>query len=330
MSTPSPTPSPSTPKTPHTFSPFRSNSSNKGSSTTPTPSTNSNGGSNPPTLLLSRSNETTYHRRLRGLLQEFFRSSQSWEQVVSFEGIKWATEVREAWTQVESLHSSSKASQGRQIGSEGSSPRVRRSKFSSEDTSSVKEVATRSVVERNVIDPFLGPGGQKERMLAESLARIERAEEGLDEVESRLNRHLNKMTSTSESVNSLLLEAAKSKGPEFCFLQPMWGTWPMDRFVSTLSRITSQYVVSTRYLEDLIPCLCSSKPTSSIQLKIHLRGQPTPSGASGGGGKTKADDLRRLAFEEWVRLPFLELKGNNSRRWFEQVCEVEVGRWSER
>lgn len=51
-------------------------------------------------FLLPRVYEQTYHRRLRGLLQDFMREATGWEEEHTLDGLRWATEAAQAWDDI--------------------------------------------------------------------------------------------------------------------------------------------------------------------------------------------------------------------------------------
>ncbi|WFC98310.1 hypothetical protein MYAM1_001036 [Malassezia yamatoensis] len=57
-------------------------------------------------FLLPRSGEQTYHRRLRSLLQEFLKEAVAWEETHTLDGIRWASEAKQIWEEVDGLRRS--------------------------------------------------------------------------------------------------------------------------------------------------------------------------------------------------------------------------------
>lgn len=51
-------------------------------------------------FLLPRTLEGTHHRKLRVLLQEFLKEATAWEEEHTLDGIRWASEMAQAWDDV--------------------------------------------------------------------------------------------------------------------------------------------------------------------------------------------------------------------------------------
>ncbi|KAN0064885.1 hypothetical protein ACQY0O_001942 [Thecaphora frezii] len=264
--------------------------------------------------LLPREQETTYHRKLRILLQQYTAQAEAWEEVVTYDALKWAKQALDAWEDLESAKS---------LGARSASaaPRARQWK------------GTTALDSQPLHDPITGPGGLRERRMADALLLIEKAEAGLNDVLARLEKHLAKITQTSDAVAALLPEAAKARGLEFAFSEAMWGTWPLERFVSQVTRLTPSYVVSTSHLALLVPILLRPKvtpPSSSSAPNRISKATFTRDDDESKDGKAKDPNAhRRKAFEEWIALPHLETKGRGSIAWLESVCQVEVARYQD-
>lgn len=52
-------------------------------------------------FLLPRAAEQTHHRRLRALLQDFLKEAIEWEEAHTLDGIKWASEAKQIWEEIE-------------------------------------------------------------------------------------------------------------------------------------------------------------------------------------------------------------------------------------
>ncbi|EPQ30519.1 uncharacterized protein PFL1_02045 [Pseudozyma flocculosa PF-1] len=264
--------------------------------------------------LLPREQETTYHRKLRTLLQQYAAQAEAWEEVVTYDGLKHAKQALDAWEDLESA---------RNLGASSSSsgPRPRQWKTAA--------IANQPAAH----DPVTGPGGLKERRMADALLAIERAEVGLADVTTRLDKHLAKIVQTSDAIAALLPDAAKARGLEFAFQEPMWGTWPLERFVSYITGVTPSYVLSTSHLALLVPILLRPKaspaPSSSDPNRVSKASFAREDSASKDGKPADPNAHRRKAFEDWIALPHLETKGRGSMAWFEAVCRVEVGKYLE-
>lgn len=130
------------------------------------------------TGLLSRDFETTYHRQCRTLLLAFVSAARMWEEIATFDGLKWAKEAVEGW---EDVHAANKLRQ-RDAGS------TRRAKGPLSGAISHSQDKRRAMAldPKQAHDPVFGPGGLKESRMADAVGRIEAAYEGLNVVIDRL------------------------------------------------------------------------------------------------------------------------------------------------
>ncbi|SJX63114.1 uncharacterized protein SRS1_13940 [Sporisorium reilianum f. sp. reilianum] len=262
------------------------------------------------TGLLSRDFETTYHRQCRTLLMAFAAAARMWEEIATFDGLKWAKEAVEGW---EDVGAANKLGQ-REAGA------TRQAKGPASGAAERAQDKKRALAldPKQAHDPILGPGGVRETRMAAAVGRIEAAHDGLATVVDRLNKALNKLTTASDSLTTLLEEASQRKGLEFAFQDPMWATWPLHRFIERTTDLTKQYRISTQHLTLLVPTLIQS-------------GEPPASKAVRNDEQAaeKRSQQRRAAYEAWIGLPYLETRGAQSLVGLEAVCEVEVGRWRE-
>ncbi|SPO24404.1 uncharacterized protein UTRI_03672 [Ustilago trichophora] len=262
------------------------------------------------TGLLSRDFETTYHRQCRTLLLAFVAAARMWEEIATFDGLKWAKEAVEGWEDVQAAN---------KLGQRDaeSTPKARGPVSVGSSRMQDKRRAM-ALDPKQAHDPVLGPGGSRETRIADAISRIEAAHDGLTVVVDRLGKALNKLTTASDSLRSLLEEASQRKSLEFAFQDPLWATWPLDRFVERTCDLTTQYRISTQHLQLLVPTLVQS-------------GEPPASASSRNSqeAQERRSKQRRGAYEAWISLPYLETRGSQSLMGLEALCEVEVGRWKE-
>lgn len=240
----------------------------------------------------------------------FAAAARMWEEIATFDGLKWAKEAVEGW---EDVYAANKLGQR----DAGATRQVKEPASSLTARAQDKKKAL-ALDPRQAHDPVLGPGGLRETRMADAVNRIETAHDGLTMVIDRLNKALNKLTTASDSLSSVLAEASQRKGLEFAFQDPMWATWPLHRFVERTSDLTRQYRISTQHLELLVPTLIQSgEPSASRTMRNDEQ------------AAEKRSKKRRAAYEAWIGLPYLETRGSQSLVGLEAVCEVEVGRWRE-
>lgn len=101
-----------------------------------------------------------------------------WEEIATFDGLKWAREAVEGW---EDVHAANK------LGQRGpSSTRKARGPASNSSSTAQDKRNARILDPKQAHDPVLGPGGLKESRIADATERIEAAHEGLTVVIDRL------------------------------------------------------------------------------------------------------------------------------------------------
>lgn len=264
------------------------------------------------TGLLSRDFETTFHRQCRTLLLAFVAAARMWEEIATFDGLKWAKVAVDGW---EDAYAADRLGQR-----DANATRQAKGPASGFHSRAQEKKKALALDPKQAHDPILGPGGLRETRLADAVERIEAAYDGLAIVVDRLNKALSKLTTASDSLCALLEEASQRKGLEFAFQQAMWATWPLERFVERTYDLTRQYRISTQHVQLLVPTLVQS-------------GEPPASASARNHGQQEAVERRskqrRAAYEAWIGLPYLETRGPQSLVGLEAICEVEVGRWKE-
>lgn len=108
----------------------------------------------------------------------FVAAARMWEEIATFDGLKWAKEAVEGW---EDIQAANKLGQ-RDAGA------TRRAKGPALAATSRAQDKMKAIVldAKQAHDPILGPGGLKESRIADAIARIEAAHEGLTVVMDRL------------------------------------------------------------------------------------------------------------------------------------------------
>ncbi|KIY66464.1 hypothetical protein CYLTODRAFT_398643 [Cylindrobasidium torrendii FP15055 ss-10] len=136
------------------------------------------------------------------------------------------------------------------------------------------------------------------RLVGPKLAIMESRINDLDAVLVKLNKQFRKMTSIYDAMESLLVDAHATRGWQFAQQEPLWLTWPLERFVNELSQ--------------LIP-LYHRELNIHIALVARLRKHAMP-----------FEEARR-AVATWSEQRWLEDQGWEAK--WEDLCEVEVDRW---
>ncbi|KAJ3533296.1 hypothetical protein NMY22_g7387 [Coprinellus aureogranulatus] len=120
----------------------------------------------------------------------------------------------------------------------------------------------------------------------------------LDLVIQKLDKQFKKMNREVENLEALLVEAEKVKGSKWVMEEPLWCTWSLGKFVTSIPAI-------------LIP----------YHRSLHLHRQLLDSVRSHSTPFEKAKE----AVAKWAEQPYLVDDGWNNK--WEALCDVEVERW---
>ncbi|KIK06624.1 hypothetical protein K443DRAFT_129889 [Laccaria amethystina LaAM-08-1] len=135
-------------------------------------------------------------------------------------------------------------------------------------------------------------------LLVPKLALMEKRIAELDSIVIKLQKQFRKMNSTIDNLEAVLYEAHKAKGWEWVQTEPLWVTWPLEKFVISIPSILPAYHRSLNL---------------HIELVNLLRSHSVPF------------DESRAAVSKWVEQPFLEDSGWQAE--WEDICVAEVERW---
>jgi len=163
--------------------------------------------------------------------------------------------------------------------------------------------AAKSLVDtRTELDNALAllPSGTQptSRIVGPKLDAMEMRIAQLQTVLSKLEKQFTKMTSLVDSAELILTEASKAKGWQWVHREPMWCTWSLEKFVTSLPVLLPPYHRSLHLHKDLFE---------------ELRDYDSPFEAS------------RAALSQWVAQPWL-VEDGWAPAW-EDLCAVEVDRW---
>ncbi|KAG2149347.1 hypothetical protein DEU56DRAFT_729372 [Suillus clintonianus] len=123
----------------------------------------------------------------------------------------------------------------------------------------------------------------------------------LDSVLMKLSKLLRRMSSVLDNMEALMFEAEKLKGFQWCHEEPLWISWPIEKFVLSLSELTTPYHRSLALHKELVDILRSH---------------------------TVSFEDSRSAINQWVEQPFLRDDGWDAK--WEDLCEAEVEKWDTR
>ncbi|CAK5279716.1 unnamed protein product [Mycena citricolor] len=254
--------------------PSTPNSSPVSPKTTKSPKARSNQNTNfpPPSPVPdspSRAVESTYHRKIRSALYELRALSETWDDLAVVDGLKAARALVDGRTELDNALTAipDGLPRSRLLGPKISQMELR-------------------LVELNVVL----------KKLARSL-RISSATIGTYAgfVQRAIFR---RMCATIDGLDALLIEAHRTKGAQWTTQEPLWVTWSVDRFVSTLPNVLIPYHRALHAYAALVDT---------------LRNHALPF------------DEARKAIADWS-----EQTGLNDDGWtgtWEGLCAAEVGGW---
>ncbi|KAJ3850912.1 hypothetical protein EV368DRAFT_44255 [Lentinula lateritia] len=195
--------------------------------------------------------ESTYHRKLRILLQELKSTTETWDDIVLIDGLKAAKSLVDMRTELDN----SLARTPNRL------PRTR----------------------------IVGP----------TLEAMDQRISELDIVLIKLKKQFRKMNTIVENLDALVIEAHKNKGWQWVEKEPLWTTWPLEKFVSSVPEILVPYHRALSGHIALVDILRSH----SISF-----------------------DGSRDAILKWAEQPWLEEHGWDVG--WEDLCSVEIDRWN--
>ncbi|GAA5842850.1 hypothetical protein JCM5353_003714 [Sporobolomyces roseus] len=159
--------------------------------------------------------------------------------------------------------------------------------------------------------------------LSDQLEAVEAVFTSLTEVHST-------MLQVVERAEWLVIEAAKTRGTQFAFREPMWVTWPLSRFADGIASQSIPYTSSLTLIRQLLDTLTTYPPLPS---------QLSASSDSAQTEKAKEDKTRPRPTSEQLQAslsllavqPLLPGKPSDwSSEGWEELLSVEVGGWGEK
>ncbi|CAL1704300.1 unnamed protein product [Somion occarium] len=129
------------------------------------------------------------------------------------------------------------------------------------------------------------------------LSLMEKRISELDTVIAKLKKQFQRLNNLIESLENLLHETSKARGWT-AVQEPLWVTWSLEKFASTLPDILIPYHRSLQMHIELVDLLRSH----SVKF-----------------------EASREAINKWVTQPFLQEDGWEAQ--WEDLCEAEIDRW---
>ncbi|KAJ7168170.1 hypothetical protein C8R43DRAFT_140289 [Mycena crocata] len=162
--------------------------------------------------------------------------------------------------------------------------------------------AARSLVDtRTDLDNALAliPDGQpRYRLVGPKLALMEKRIAELDVVTAKLQKQFRRMNSVIDGMEALLIEAHKAKGWQWASQEPLWVTWSLEKFVTSIPSLLIPYHRSLNTHLELVDILRSHS--------------------------VSFEDARD-ALAKWAEQPWLEDAGWEAE--WDDLCAAEVERW---
>ncbi|KAJ7632213.1 hypothetical protein FB45DRAFT_978036 [Roridomyces roridus] len=143
------------------------------------------------------------------------------------------------------------------------------------------------------------PDGQpRYRLVGPKLSLMEKRIAELDAVTSKLQKQFRRMNDVIDGMEALLIEAQKAKGWQWVSSEPLWVTWTLERFVSSIPVLLIPYHRSLNTHLELVGILRSH----SVSF-----------------------ENSRDALAKWAQQPWLEDDGWAAG--WEDLCASEVEMW---
>ncbi|KAK7049224.1 hypothetical protein VNI00_005825 [Paramarasmius palmivorus] len=215
----------------------------------------------------SKVTESTYHRKTRTLLQELRSLTETWDDLVLIDGLKAAKSLVDTRTDLDNMLSLIPN-------------RLPRSHIV---TPKLALMEKRIVELENVIAKLVG------HITLYILIKLMQNKQ----------KQFRKMVNTVENFEGLVVEAHKQKGWQWVEKEPLWTTWSLDKFATTIPDILGPYHRSLN---------------EHINLVDILRKHSTPF------------EEARVAIAQWAAQPWLEDSSWDAR--WEDLCEAEIERWN--
>lgn len=303
---------------------------------------------------LPPSSETSYHKRLRGLLLEHKRCRKEWTELVLRGCLARTRAAIEIWAEVECvsllcqekgrrsersysvlsclLRNGLKHIDGGGAGHSTQKNAVRAGYLFTQSAKLSDQLSTISGVLASLVSVFTGPCVSCDLNSQLTL--------GPGPPQTELLATMNQI---AERAENLTIEAAKTRGTAFAFRDPLWATWPLSRFCLSFRRfplplvnsliqfispadgiqdLTSHYGPSLILIHTLIetlttfPPLPTGEPVDKKEAKSNLKLRPKP-------------EEIQAAMSLLAVQPLLPGKGGDGAEAWEEFMAVEVGGWAD-
>ncbi|KAL8280933.1 hypothetical protein RQP46_006612 [Phenoliferia psychrophenolica] len=226
--------------------------------------------------------ETAYHKRLRAILLEHKRFRKEWNELVIRGCLARTRAAIEIWADVEN---------------------------------GLKHV------DRDGADSNAGKVAVRAGYLFHQSSRLSEQTATIYAVLASLEELLFNMNQLAERAESLVIEAAKTRGTAFAFREPLWVTWPLARFSDGIQSLTAPYTPSLILVRTLIETLTTfpALPSALEDKPKKELGPVKP--------RPKPEEIQ-AAMSLLAVQPLLPGKGAEGAEAWEETLAVEVGGWA--
>ncbi|KAL0947352.1 hypothetical protein HGRIS_013469 [Hohenbuehelia grisea] len=138
----------------------------------------------------------------------------------------------------------------------------------------------------------------RSHLVGPKLTYMEKKIADLDLVILKLEKQFRRMNNAIDNLEGVLSEAHKIKGWKWVHEEPLWTTWSLEKFVTSVPEILIPYHRSLESHRDIVNILRSHSVTFEVS---------------------------RDAINTWAEQPWLEELGWEAK--WEDLCAVEVERW---
>ncbi|KAK0483217.1 hypothetical protein IW261DRAFT_1331597 [Armillaria novae-zelandiae] len=136
------------------------------------------------------------------------------------------------------------------------------------------------------------------RIVGPKLLIMDKRISELDAVITKLQKQFRKMNTVIDNMEGLVTEAHKNKGWQWVQHEPLWVTWSLNKFVTSIPDILPAYHRELTTHKELVDALRSHS--------------------------VSFDDSRD-AITKWTEQPWIEVSGWEAN--WEDVCAAEIDRW---
>ncbi|KAL1661912.1 hypothetical protein GGF50DRAFT_60116 [Schizophyllum commune] len=141
----------------------------------------------------------------------------------------------------------------------------------------------------------------KTHLVSEKISVMEKCIVDLDVILGKLRKQFQKMNTIIDSLETVLQNAHKTKGWQWVSTEPLWVTWPLEKFVTEVPDLLVPYHRSLEEHSDMIQ-----------RLRSH----------------SLSFEESRLIVSEWAAQTDLEDEGWDAK--WNDLCAAEIDRWGRR